>query len=75
MTIRVDIKNCETKAVLYVEDHSGLRQLKPGEEGTFYVRKDNRIVLREDMRAKHPYSGDPAPDRRRTERRYTPPNE
>jgi len=70
MTIRVDITN-KDDVILYVEDdQGGLKQLAPGQTGTFYVKKDNRIRLREDMRAKFPYSPDPKPDRRQQKRRF-----
>ena len=70
MTIRVEVKNCDD-VVLYVEDQAGLRQLQPGETGTFYVKKDNRIQLREDMRAKDRCTNKAAPDRRQRERRFS----
>ena len=70
MTIRVDIVNKDDE-VLYVEDQGRVFALNPGEGGTFYVRKDNRILIREDLRARDRYMPDrPARDRRVSNRRF-----
>lgn len=70
MTIRVDITN-KDDVILYVEeDEGGLKQLQPGQSGTFYVKKTNRIRLREDMRARDRFTQGPARDRRQKTRRF-----
>ena len=55
MTIRIDLKNMETKSVKVLYIRTGLRttRLKPGESGTVYVHPaEPEVTLFRERRAK-----------------------